>query len=93
MKLIFFRSWDSSVGNATGYGLDGRGSIHVGGKKCSLLHVVQTGFGTDPASYQMGTGTLRPGLNWSESEADHSLLVPRSRMVELYFHSPDVLMA
>jgi hypothetical protein len=44
-----------------------------GARNVSLLHSVQTGFGTDPASYPMGTGALCPGLNWPESEAVHSL--------------------
>jgi hypothetical protein len=46
---------DSSVGIATGYGPDGRGSISGRGKRFSLLHCVQTGSGAYPASYPMGT--------------------------------------
>jgi hypothetical protein len=43
-------SRDSSVGIATGYGLDGPGFDF------SLLHSVQTGSGAHPASYPIGTG-------------------------------------
>jgi hypothetical protein len=41
------RSWDSAVGIATGYELDGRGDgVRVPGREeFSLLHVVQTGSG------------------------------------------------
>jgi hypothetical protein len=48
----------SSVGIATGYGLDDRGvGVRVPvGSEFSLLHVVQTGSGVHPASYPMGTG-------------------------------------
>jgi hypothetical protein len=40
----------------------------------SLLHVVQTGSGADPASYPMGTGALSPGVRRPGREADHSSL-------------------
>jgi hypothetical protein len=33
-------------------------------------------------------GTLLPGVKWEGCEADHLHLVPRSRMVRLYLHSP-----
>jgi hypothetical protein len=52
-------SRDSSVGIATGYGLDGQGLIP--GRDVSLLHSVQTGSGAHPASYPMGTGGSFPG--------------------------------
>jgi hypothetical protein len=51
------RSRDSSVGIATGYGLEDRGvrvQVPVG-QEFSLLHVVQTGSGVHPTSYAMGT--------------------------------------
>jgi hypothetical protein len=54
------KSRDSPVGIATGYGLDdqGGGSSSTGRvkKKCSLLHIVQTGSRAHPTSYKMGTG-------------------------------------
>jgi hypothetical protein len=51
---------DSSVGIAMGYGLNGRGSIPDRGKVFSS-HNVQTGPGTHPPSYTMGTGGFLPG--------------------------------
>jgi hypothetical protein len=68
-------SRDSSVGIATGYGLDdqGGGSSRPGRvKKFSLLHIVQTGSGVQPASYKMGTGSSFPGVKRQGREADHS---------------------
>jgi hypothetical protein len=51
-------SRDSSVGIATGYGLDdqGGGSLSPGRVKSSLLHIVQTDSGVHPTSYKMDTG-------------------------------------
>jgi hypothetical protein len=43
------------------------------GQEFSLLHVVQTGSGTHPASYPMGTGGFFLGVVWTGREADHSL--------------------
>jgi hypothetical protein len=59
---IFGKSRDSSVGIVTGYGLDnyGVGFESWWGQEFSLLHVVQTGPGTHPASYPMGTGGSFP---------------------------------
>jgi hypothetical protein len=51
----------SAVGIAMGYGLDGRGSIPIKGKKFSLLPGVQTGSGDHPTSYTMGAGDSFPG--------------------------------
>jgi hypothetical protein len=56
-------SWDSAVGIATGYGLDGRGvgvRVPVGQDFC-LFRVIQTGSGAHPASYPIGTGGSFPG--------------------------------
>jgi hypothetical protein len=52
-----FGSRDSSVGTATGKGLDGRGvGVWVPvGAGYFVLHVVQTGSGAHPASYRMGS--------------------------------------
>jgi hypothetical protein len=55
---------DSSVGIATGYGLDDRGSrvrFPAGAGNFSLHQRVQNGSGTHPASYPMGTGGSFPG--------------------------------
>jgi hypothetical protein len=39
----------------------------------TLLHIVQTGSGTRPISYPMGTGwVLSPGVKWPGRESDHS---------------------
>jgi hypothetical protein len=78
----------SSVGIATGYGLDGPGIESWWGARFSAP--VQTGLGAHPASCIMGTGSLP----WVESGRDvtlttHTLLVPRSKnRVELYLYSP-----
>ena len=57
------RDQDSSVGIATRYGLDVRGSNSAGAK---FSAPVQTGPGANQASYIMGTesfsGVKRPGL-------------------------------
>jgi hypothetical protein len=41
---------------ATGYGLDGRGSISSRVRHFSLLHIVQTVSEAHSASYPIGTG-------------------------------------
>jgi hypothetical protein len=68
---------------ATGYELDDQGvgvPIPVG-KEFSLLHVVQIGSGSHPASYPMGTGGgLSQGVKLAGREADHS--PPKSTEVE-----------
>jgi hypothetical protein len=56
LYLLYFRSRYNSVGIATGYELEGRGSILDRGKIFFLFHSVQTGSGSPPASYPMGTG-------------------------------------
>jgi hypothetical protein len=53
-----FKSHDSSVGIALGYGLDDRGSrvrFPAWAGNFSLHHRVQNGSGAHPASYAMGT--------------------------------------
>jgi hypothetical protein len=62
----------NSVGIATGYGLDDRGSIPGRGKRFSLLPSVQTGSGVHPASYPVGTGALSIGVKRPGYDADHS---------------------
>jgi hypothetical protein len=64
---------DSSVGIATGYGLDGPGIVSRWGRH------VQAGPGAQPASGTMGTGSL-PRVKRPGRDANHPpLLVPRSR--------------
>jgi hypothetical protein len=75
-------SRDSSVGIATGYGLDDRMiwvRFPAGAGNFSLHHRVQTGTGAHPASYTMDTGGAfhSPPSNAEVKEC-----------VQLYLHSP-----
>jgi len=57
-------SRDSSVGLATGYGLDDRmisARFSVGAGNFSLHHRVQTSSGAHSVSYKLGTGGSFPG--------------------------------
>jgi hypothetical protein len=60
---MLYKSRDSSVGIALGYGLDDRGSgvRFPSGAGNFSLHRVQNGSGAHPASYPMGTGGSFPG--------------------------------
>jgi hypothetical protein len=63
-ELHNFKSRDSSVAIALGYGLDNRGSrvrFLAGAVNFSLHHRVQNGSGAHPASYPMGTRGSFPG--------------------------------
>jgi hypothetical protein len=63
-KYSLFKSRDSSVGIALGYGLDDRGSrvrFAAGAGNFSLHHRVQNSSGVHPASYTMGTRGSFPG--------------------------------
>jgi hypothetical protein len=71
----------SSVGIATGYGLDDRGLNAGRGKSFSLLHSIQAGSGAHPALVPMGTECRGVKL------IIHLHIVLKSRMVELYLHS------
>jgi hypothetical protein len=51
----------------------------------SLLYNVETGCGPHPASYPMSTGGLKL--------TTHLHLMPRPRMMELYFHLPYIFTA
>jgi hypothetical protein len=67
---------DSSVGIATCYGLDDRGSgvrFSARAGNFSPLHRVQAGSGAHPASYQMERGAFSPGVKRLGYEVDHSL--------------------
>jgi hypothetical protein len=80
---------DNSIGIATGYELDGRGSISGRDKIFSVLHSVQTGSGAQPASYAIGIGGFRHQYSYRVVKLTIQLyLVQRSRMVELYLRSP-----
>jgi hypothetical protein len=57
MLPLPFKSRDSSVGIALGYGLDDQGSrvrFPAGAGNFSLHHRVKTGSGAHPSSYPMG---------------------------------------
>jgi hypothetical protein len=59
-STLNFKSLESSVGKATGYGLDDQGvGVHESreGQEFSLFHVFQTGFEFHPTSYPMGAGS------------------------------------
>jgi hypothetical protein len=61
--MYTFKSHDSSVGIALGYGLDDRGfrvGYPAGAKNFSLHHRVQNGSGAHSASYPVGTGSSLP---------------------------------
>lgn len=57
MHILFRAEIAQSVYEATGYGLEGQGSLPAG-TIFSLLHGVQTGSGPHPASYSIGTGSV-----------------------------------
>jgi hypothetical protein len=62
-----------AVSIVTDYGLDDRGSIPRQRQRIFLLASVQTGSGTHPASYSMGTGGPFPGGKARPGrDADHS---------------------
>jgi hypothetical protein len=66
-----YNSRNSSVGTATGYGLEDRGSrfrFPAGAGNFSLHHCVQNGSGAHPASYSMGT--------WGSSPAGKAAFLP-----------------
>jgi hypothetical protein len=78
----------SSVGIATGYGLDGPGMESRWGR--DFFAHVQTGPGAHPASCTMGTRSF-PGVESGRGVTltPHSLLVSRSKnRVELCLYSP-----
>jgi hypothetical protein len=53
-------SLSSTVGIATGSGLDGRGSIAGRGREFSLLHKVKTASRAHPIPYPFGAGGSFP---------------------------------
>jgi hypothetical protein len=70
-----FRSRDSSVGIALGYGLDDLGSrvrFPAEAGNFSLHHRVQNGSGAYPASYPMGTRGSCPGGKAARSKNERS---------------------
>jgi hypothetical protein len=90
-KLVW--SWDMSVGTVMGYRLDGLGLIPGRARFFSCPQHPDRLWGSTQPSIQWAPGALSPGVKWQGREADHLHLVLRSRMVELYLHSPYVFMA
>ena len=77
---------DSSVGIATGYGLDGLGIESRWGARFSAP--VQTGPAVHPASYIMGTGSF-PGVKRLRRGVGHPLhLAPRLKKEYSYTSTP-----
>jgi hypothetical protein len=60
-SLQLWSSRASSIGVATGYGLEAAVRFPAGARGFSVLHSVQTGCGAHPASCKMGTGVSSPG--------------------------------
>jgi hypothetical protein len=80
-------SLDSSVGIATRYGMDGPGIESLWGARFSAP--VETDSGAHPASYTIGTGSVR-GVNRSRRGLDHppSSSAEVKERVGLYLYSP-----
>jgi hypothetical protein len=70
--------------------LRNHGSIPGRGKRFSFLHNVETVPAAHPALY---TNQYLDLIGWSQKLTIHLHLVPRSRIVELYLHSPTFFMA
>jgi hypothetical protein len=96
MFLVFFLSmrktnWETSVGIATGYGLDGIGiavRVPVWVRVCPL-DVVQTGFGAQLAPCPFGSGGFFCGVSDQVVKlTTHHQLLPWSRIRDLYIQSP-----
>jgi hypothetical protein len=66
---MYCMSRDSSVGIATGYGLDDR---MIGGWEFFSRHHVQPSSGAHPDSYPMGTGALSLEVKRPGRETNHS---------------------
>ena len=73
-------SWDSSVGIATGYGLDGPEIESRWGAR--FFVPLQTGRGAHPASSTMGTGSF-PGVKRPGRDVDHSPPCSKGKAVPL----------
>jgi hypothetical protein len=75
-SLFYTRSLDSSVGIATGYGLDdqegGGGSSSPFRVRNFLFSISSRPAWVHPTSYKMGTGGSFLGLKRQGREADHS---------------------
>jgi hypothetical protein len=74
---------------ATGYGLDGKSLIPCRSKKYfSIAQLRDRLWGPTSLLLSYGNQTLfPPEVKWPGCQTDHSYLVPRSVMMELYLHS------
>jgi hypothetical protein len=71
--IMLNQSHSSSSSIVSDYGLDNRGLIPDRGRGFFLLARVQTGSGSHPASYPMGTEGPFPGDKvWLVRDADHA---------------------
>jgi hypothetical protein len=64
--------------------------FYVAARDCSLLQIVQTGSGANPASYTKSIEGSFVGVKPSGREADN-LLPSRKRMIKIYAQSPTYL--
>jgi hypothetical protein len=75
MTYIVYRSRDSAVGIANGYGLNdrgGRSSSPGGGKNFYLSMSSRLALGSTQPPIQWAPGAFSPGVKWLKREADHS---------------------
>jgi hypothetical protein len=87
VALVLLFEWcqcrDSLVALATGYKLDGQGSIPGRYKRFSVLHSVQTDPGAHCASYPVGTGG-----SFRESKAAGPWSWKLTSVYTIYLHCP-----
>jgi hypothetical protein len=74
--------------SAYGYRVDDRGLIRSRGWDFPPCHHVQTGSGALPASYPMGKGAISAGMKRPGREAEHSIIVLRSKNEWSYTSTP-----
>jgi hypothetical protein len=89
-------SFDSSVSIETGYGLDGRESIPITGNGLFSSQRPKRLWGLPNHLSIWHHGLFPRGgggkCGWGMKLTIHFRLVPRSRMAEIYLHSPHVFM-
>jgi hypothetical protein len=87
--LVSYLSWDSLVRIATGYGLDGRGSIPGKGKRFISCPQCPDRLCRPPRHLSYGYCRLFPlgSSGRGVKLTTHLHLAPRSRMVKLHLHS------
>jgi hypothetical protein len=90
----YFKNRESSIGIATDYGPNDRGSrvrFSAGTGNFPPRHRVQTGFGTHPIFYPMGNVGSFPGRKAAGREAEYSSSsrTEVKECVDLYLRSPN----